>query len=552
MEAAHDDLIVAACQSHGGSFDSLLTCQGFIKSNWHIDLELHEVEAARTRLKASGRINSHDSGLCLSEGTQHELEGSRKSWEHAEATAMDEWEAAVRTEYPLLSDGDLVLLRQQIRPWLDHVIAGHGAEASLLLYPDHPRSQELVQSFDRLDLSFLPDCGTQLNSLRPRAFRLLIREPTPAQRDFLGRLLNTGFYLAVLSLDPRASHLAQAEARQTAIYLDTNFLYAILGVGSRTEAAAARRLMQLCRELGYSLRVTPWTIDELRTSIAKSRSEVSAVHQSQKAAQVMAAVTGEKGFVSAYWRERRDHNVDARMFFAKYDQYRRFLEGLGIREHPQGIETVDADIQGIRKFASPLEGLYGVGNKPRVVIEHKAKMRMLIELLRGAERPSSFSDVHYWFLTESTMLRPMHVCLCKRDGGLVSLLHSSSSLAQVVRAMVPRTDDLNDMIVGLLASPYVGYRTAVQGVHQKAVERVVARIDALRDVPPAVAVAMVNDEAMAAQIGDETDPEVVDQLIEESLSERQSSWNCGWKKPPAKLLLPKRIETPQRRKQKKH
>ena len=108
---------------------------------------------------------------------------------------------------------------------------------------------------------------------------MFVREPTSAQRHYLGRLLNTAFYMTVLTLDPRARELAREEARGTVLYLDTNFLYSVLGVGGTIEAHAATRLLTLCRDLGYSLRVTPWTVDELRTSIRRSRGDVMKMHR---------------------------------------------------------------------------------------------------------------------------------------------------------------------------------------------------------------------------------------------------------------------------------
>jgi hypothetical protein len=85
--------------------------------------------------------------------------------------------------------------------------------------------------------------------------------------------------------------------------------------------------------------------------------------------------------------------------------------------------------------------------------------------------------------------------------------------------MVPRTDDLNDMVVGLLASPFVGYRSGLRGAARlKAVERVVHRIDSLNDIPPSVAIAVVNDESMATKIGEETDEAAVGELVDAALS----------------------------------
>jgi hypothetical protein len=521
LAAVHSELVESACQSNDGGFPSDAACCDFIRRNWKTELEINEIVAARSLLQRRGRIEKNGAGLALTDVVRNELDQQRAQWERAETTAMEEWEQAVRTEYPFLADDDVAALREQVRPWLDHVIARHGAEASLLLYPGHERRDGLDKAIAASDLRFLPDCRPKVNDIRPAAFWMFVRQPTAAQREFLGRLLNTGFYLTVLSLDPRASRLVKAEARRTTLYLDTNFLYAVLGVGGRTQGLSAKRLMELCSDLGYSLRVTPWTVDELRTSIAKSRADVRNVHRSRKAAEVMAAVSGEKSFAAAYWRERRDKKVDTGTFFGKYEHFRRFLDELGIKEHPERCADIDADVDLIRDYASPLEGMYGPGSKERVVIEHDAKMRILIDQLRASDSDGPFSDVGYWFLTESTKLptyarvpigqswRPKHpFCIL------------SSTWAQIVRAMVPRTDDLNDMIVGLLASPYVGYKPPVEGDHLTAVERTVARIDALRDVPASVAVAVVHDDAMASSIAGETDPDEINRLVDESLTKK--------------------------------
>lgn len=41
----------------------------------------------------------------------------------------------------------------------------------------------------------------------------------------------------------------------------------------------------------------------------------------------------------------------------------------------EGVPEIEADISGIRDYSSPLEGMYGPGSRPRIVIEHDAKMR---------------------------------------------------------------------------------------------------------------------------------------------------------------------------------
>lgn len=324
-----------------------------------------------------------------------------------------------------------------------------------------------------------------------------------------------------MTLDPRVKELAQAEASKVTLYLDTNFLYSVLGVGSTTEAFGARRFLELCKQLGVTLRISPWTADELRTSIASNRQDVERFGQSKKVAAVMAQVSGEKGFEAAYWRAANSDGENPASFFGKFAHFQRFLDAYGIHEHPEGVPEVEGDLLRLRDYASPLEGMYGPGSRPRIVIEHDAKMRMLIEHLRSQHKlAAGYTDVRYWFVTESTRL-PTYARLGIDGSGRPTFPFCilSSTWAQLLRAMVPRTSDLNGMVAALLASPFVGYRSAPRGAAQlTAIERITRSIDSLRDMPPAVAIAVVNDKAMSTKIGEETDPAVIEQMIEDALS----------------------------------
>lgn len=128
-DAVHAELVEVACRTKDGPFPTSRACRDFIKREWNTDLELDEVEAAKRRLVREGRLENNGGALKLTTDVSAELDAQRVRWEQAEATAIDEWETAVRKEYAFLGDDDVKLLREQVRPWLDHVIARHGAEA---------------------------------------------------------------------------------------------------------------------------------------------------------------------------------------------------------------------------------------------------------------------------------------------------------------------------------------------------------------------------------------------------------------------------------------
>lgn len=80
--------------------------------------------------------------------------------------------------------------------------------------------------------------------------------------------------MTVLTIDPEARQLVRAQLAGHRIYLDTNFLYAVLGAAPPDEVYSSRRLMQLSKDLGFKLAVSPWTMEELRTSIGRSRRDI--------------------------------------------------------------------------------------------------------------------------------------------------------------------------------------------------------------------------------------------------------------------------------------
>jgi hypothetical protein len=142
-------------------------------------------------------------------------------------------------------------LRADLRQWLQLIIARHGAEAALMLYPEDDRAWQFFDEVDSHGFDLLPSREGELGQLRAETLPLFIRCPTPDQRRFLAALLNTSFYMTVLTIDPEAKQLVQAQMGGQRIYLDTNFLYAVLGAPP-DEVYSSRRLVQRERDAAES------------------------------------------------------------------------------------------------------------------------------------------------------------------------------------------------------------------------------------------------------------------------------------------------------------
>lgn len=156
MHAAHDDLVAAACQSNGGTFLNLEACRQFIREHFCVELELGEVREARERLVGDGQAEKLGAGIGLTEDGSETLDAERLAWEDARQAASAEWEIAIRRTFPSMPDEHISTLKGQVGTWLDRVIATHGAEAGLLLYPSHPKAPQLIEAIERSILGSFP------------------------------------------------------------------------------------------------------------------------------------------------------------------------------------------------------------------------------------------------------------------------------------------------------------------------------------------------------------------------------------------------------------
>jgi hypothetical protein len=132
------------------------------------------------------------------------------------------------------------------------------------------------------------------------------------------------------------------------------------------------------------------------------------------------------------------------------------------------------------------------------VLRHDAKHRLLVERLRG-DGNIRFSNARCWFLTQDTYLPRFAERMPDPDEAAPELPFciTPSAWLQVMRALTPRTEDYEQTIVDLLASPFVGYQRPVD---QRTVREVVGRMEDQKDRSPELALAVLQDTALVHEI----------------------------------------------------
>lgn len=512
---AQEDLVLATL-AEGNAACSTNDCRANLETLFGIDLDTMEVARCMTALKEEGRVVPADGGFVLSERERERLERLAAESVAIQTAAMDEWRENLLSTWPALSEPELDRLAQDLDLYLRTVLRRHGAEAALLLYPDDERAVALFAALEEEGFNFLPEISSELEPIREIALSNLLRRPTANQQRFLARMLNTVYFLTILSIDPEGARLVREVSAGQRVYLDTNFIYRLLGIQGPRFMLPARTLVRLTLDAGYELAVTPWTVTEFQTSLSRSQTylERHPVPPSEFAA-LAADAASEEDFVTAYWRKVRDQpGLKPSDFIALYSELEPHLSEHKIAVMSNGCTTVDQNTEAIDSEVGLLE--QAVGDRyPRGLerLRHDARHRLLVLRLR-ADSNRSFATAGFWFLTHDTLL-PRYDFIAR--GGRSPdppFCVSAGAWFQVTEAFRPKSEDLDQSFADLLASPYVRYR---QTMSKESAQTVAARLGLHRDASPELAARLFMNSVLMQDVEAAATPEQQTKLIDNAI-----------------------------------
>jgi hypothetical protein len=500
VEFARREFILAAAHENGGAFASLADCQEICRTLWGVELEVDEIRAVVGRLVGAGKLMKHGPRYELSPSAQEELGARMRESSSTEAQAFREWEASVKALDPDLAEDQLAALREDLVAWLQEVVSRYGIEAAVLLYPDHTRAARLTAEIEAHGFGFLPERENAVSKIRAEALYAFIHRPTPAQRTHLAHLMTTAYLVAVFTIDPDAHQVVKSITKGQRIYLDTNVVYAILNLSGPRAHMSVRRVLEMTRQLGYEICVTPWTVAEMKESVRRARKRLAKTTLPPRAlAELAAETTGDETFVTAYWRKYKETGVKPDDFLDLHEQIEPLLEKAGIAVVDKGCLTVDRSVDLINQQISLLETVPGGADKHRALQEHDVKHRLLVERLRGSST-RRFSNAGYFFLTRDSVLVPY--AAAKRTESAPPFAVSLMAWAHIVRSLCPRTEDYEQTVVDLLDTPSIRPRSVVS---YETVAEVLGRIDMLTsDSTEEIATRVLLDSAIMKKVDTST------------------------------------------------
>jgi IS5 family transposase len=381
------------------------------------------------------------------------------------------------------------------------------------VYPDDPGAKRIFEASNPM-LAALGD--EQNRERREWAITLFMREATAAQKDFLAVNLNTAYFVAALTIDPTGARMVQKLIAGQRVYFDTNFIYRLLGVQGPRYVKAAETILKATQEAGYECAVTPWTVNEYRESLERSRRflERYPIPPEEFAAVAADAVTVED-FVTSYWRQVRENRLDVRDYVAFHMEVETHLKERDIHLLDTGVIEIDRWTDRINAEISTLERVLSK-DKRTEVLEHDVKHRLLVQKLRG-DGNRSVANAGYWFVTHDRALPRYDMLAQRSENHAVHPLQfcvSAGAWFQLVEAFSPKTTDFAQTLADVISSPYLHPRTSIT---RRTAQAVAARASLHKDASPELAARLFMNSALMGQIETAQDSEEQAKLIDNAI-----------------------------------
>jgi hypothetical protein len=471
---------LALLEAGRGRHDAETVCS-IIRDTYYLDFEASEIRTMAGQLAHDRfvRWDKSADALSLPRGKRAQLARRKLQGQRAQENVIKDWLAAVEEAEPELHPEDLALIESDLRPFLTHLALMWSEEFLAVVHPGLVSADGDLLDAIKDALSKLPDRDPGLLESRDRAFADFILKADTPRKEFLSNLLDVSMIVCSLSISPSTSAVIDYQLDQFVHFADTNLLLFLLGLSDPQTAQGVRKLVELSRDAGARIAVSPRTLTEFREVLSNTRDYILT---SPARAADMAREQLRRGRYSPLtaYVQRCDETKSAispRTFFDPYIQQvevQLAAYGITLEGKEMSAEITETELEQETQHLRRSVSYY---NRRKSRAEHDAFHLLLIRALRGTE-PSPFGMARYWFLTCDTRL-PTYALERLRVKHEAPFCMLSSAWLTFLRTLKPRSEDFDRATTELMFDPSLG---PYEGMAIELVQEAQANTAALSDM----------------------------------------------------------------------
>jgi hypothetical protein len=428
---------------------------------------------------------------------------------------FDEWKSELLERYKIYDQiqRNINAIIENFKYFLSHLLVRHGVECVNLLYPESQKAHQWLQTVQIGIFDELPKINEFVDSIIKLEIPRFFLKNDSKRREYIFRQFNSSFFWHLIQIDENCSKLIREITAGQLLFLDNNVLYHLAGFNGPEVLRSAHTMLQLARELGYSLQVTTKTIEEYHESLSWQYRENSKHFPLPKElARIAVENLPYESFIVNYWKRQVEDNISLEDYVNEKSHIEDILSGLEINIW----DKYRSDIEGSDELIyeeSILSKVAPYFTNP-LIIEHDAFHRVLINKIRGS-RKYNFSEAQAWFLTSDSKL-PAYDRVAKKGNNSLPFCLTIDQWIQINRPFLARTKNrkqYEESFQILVTQPFIRAMISNQAM-DRAYQKVLSNLARYERMNPTLATRIITDASFMVSINKEEKEDVIVQKIE--------------------------------------
>ncbi len=452
--------------------------------------------SVHTLLEAGHVLRGSDGVLRASPDQRARVEGRVQAARILEATVRQEWFQAAAD---VIGDEGLhEPLWNCLKTYLALAFRRHGAETVYLLDPNAIVPEGTLTSY--FDEAVARAGLAPHRPVAQSAIDIFFHQSTAARSSYLVQLLDGTFTFYALSLDEATISYLRESLSPLTIFLDTNYIFGLLDLHDNVFMRASKELVRFIREnnLPFHLYYHEYTFAEIDRTLSAQADRLRSRRWSSAISRAAIDTDSVYGLERLYHRVNAETPTDLDAFLSRYENVRELLIPLGLKIYREGAAPSFTLKEKSLLIAEYLDFLSKEAPRPKAyaAADHDASMWLALRRLRTPGQPvldsgAIFLTNDYWFQRFDRTRAGLSF------GGGPGAVVLPTQLLQLLRPLVPATDDFDRRFVDTFASPE--FRT-VQTGYSATSAKVLSYLATYKDLPTPTAVAILRNHALASRL----------------------------------------------------
>lgn len=481
--------------------------------------------AAKKQLLSKSNADGSETLFAIPIDIRHEIKEKIEGEKILERTVVEEWKIQLRNKHKNLSNEDLESLVKDLRIFSIRLFSQHSAESLELYYGKNEKLEAIINALDPREVKQIWEPRNDpYQSIRNREVIAFFRETDDKRKRYIASLMQAVFLFQLTHLDPSCAEIVKAEIPSDGvIYLDTNFVFRLIGLQGPELFLAAKKLADTSITLGYKLVISPKTKSEYENTLKGFLQDVKRYPMiTSELASLALDATSDEDFLTSYWKQVKEAGayVDPEQYFDYYINLVQIIKQFNVTMdetlHEEIVTNKVSEISAqVTHLRSIMEVYFGKQSTDRVsdfVLEHDVYHRILILTRRGKINDrETFVNTKYWFLTCDSKLPVYDRSLRSTQFNKMPFCVLSGQWFQTINPIADPKENLEQISADLIASPLL---RAYQRPPSHLIQSVIGRVGMRSAYTPAGVSAMLSNSQFMESYQEAKSTVVQDELID--------------------------------------